>query len=90
MPDRAADFKRGIRPLDARLEYEQNLMHLLVAVIILRAESNDIDDVRPLIPALVIALETLNLKAIRHVPDCTSPPQQADGAEGQFACKAVE
>jgi len=36
---------------DANLQCEQNLMNLPIAVIILHAASNDIDDIRPLLPA---------------------------------------
>jgi predicted nuclease of predicted toxin-antitoxin system len=53
---------------DVKLQYEQNLSTLPVAVVILRAASNDIDDVRPLIPALLAALDSLQPRTITHVP----------------------
>ena len=37
---------------DANLQYEQNLVNLPIAVLILHALSNDIDDIRPLLPTL--------------------------------------
>ncbi len=53
---------------DAKLQYEQNLINLPVAVVILRAPSNDIEDLRPLIGALLAALQSLPPKTITHVP----------------------
>jgi predicted nuclease of predicted toxin-antitoxin system len=44
---------------DANLQYEQNLVNLPTAVIVLRATSNDIDDIRPLLPALLNVLTAL-------------------------------
>jgi hypothetical protein len=52
---------------DTKLQYEQNLTNLPIAVVILRAPSNDVDDVRPLIPALLGALAALPAKAITRV-----------------------
>ena len=49
---------------DANLQYEQNLVNLPVAVILLRAPSNDIHDIRPLLPALLMALKGLPPKQI--------------------------
>ncbi len=53
---------------DAKLQYEQNLVYLSIAVVVLRAASNDIDDLRPLIPALLHALIVLPPKAVTHIP----------------------
>jgi predicted nuclease of predicted toxin-antitoxin system len=53
---------------DANLQFEQNLVDLPVAVVILHASTNDIDDIRPLVPALLRALNTLPPKQITHVP----------------------
>lgn len=52
---------------DANVQYEQNLVNLPVAVVILHAISNDIDDIRPLIPALLLALTNLPPKQVTHV-----------------------
>ena len=52
---------------DAKLQYERNLTNLPIAVVILRAASNDIDDVRPLIPSLLAALISLRPKAITQI-----------------------
>jgi predicted nuclease of predicted toxin-antitoxin system len=64
----AADGFDVLVTKDAKLEYEQNLTNLPIAVVILRAASNDIDDLRPLIPALLIALKSLPSKAITRIP----------------------
>ena len=53
---------------DANLQYEQNLKNLPIAVVVLRAASNDMDDIRPLLPALLEALTHLPPKQVTHVP----------------------
>jgi hypothetical protein len=53
---------------DEGLEYELNLVQLPIAVIVLRARTNKIDDIRPLLPALLQALTSLPPKQITHVP----------------------
>jgi predicted nuclease of predicted toxin-antitoxin system len=53
---------------DANLQYEQNLVDLPVSVVVLRARSNDIEDLRPLIPDLLNALGSLLPRKITHVP----------------------
>lgn len=44
---------------DTKLRYEHNLDTLALAVVVLKATSNDIDDIRPLLPKLVLALNEL-------------------------------
>jgi hypothetical protein len=44
---------------DANLQYEQNLGELPISVVILRAPTNDIEDIRPLLPALLTILANL-------------------------------
>lgn len=53
---------------DGGLRYEQNLATLPVAVVAIRAASNDIEDIRPLIPALLDTLVSLHPRAVTHVP----------------------
>ena len=53
---------------DTKLEYEQNLTTLPIAIVILGADSNDIDDIRPVLPALLKVLNSLPPRAITHVP----------------------
>lgn len=52
---------------DANLQYEQNLVNLPIAVIVLRARSNDLDDICPLLPALLSVLSQLPPKQVTHV-----------------------
>ena len=53
---------------DANLEYQQNLVNLPLSVVVLRAPSNRIDEIRPLIPALQAALATLPPRQLTVVP----------------------
>lgn len=53
---------------DANLEYEQNLVNLPLAVVVLCAASNDIEDIRPLLPSLSNVLTKLPRKRITRVP----------------------
>jgi predicted nuclease of predicted toxin-antitoxin system len=53
---------------DAGVQYEQNLVNLPLAVVILHTPSNDIDDIRPLVPALLQAFTALLPTKITHVP----------------------
>jgi len=64
----AADGFDALLTKDAKLQYEQNLVNLPIAVVVLCASSNDIDDLRPLIPALLRALPALQPRTITHVP----------------------
>lgn len=53
---------------DENLRYQQNLANLPLAVVVLRAPSNRIDDLRPLVPALLTALAFLAPCQITEVP----------------------
>jgi hypothetical protein len=53
---------------DANLEYEQNLTNLPIAVVVIAAPSNDIDDIRPLLPRVLTALQGLPAKQVTRVP----------------------
>ena len=52
---------------DTKLQYQQNLSTLPISVVVLHADTNDIEDLRPLIPALLKTLEHLSAIAIVHV-----------------------
>jgi predicted nuclease of predicted toxin-antitoxin system len=52
---------------DESLEHERNLVDLPVAVVVLHAPSNKLDDIRPLLPALHRALSHLPPKQVTHV-----------------------
>lgn len=53
---------------DTKLQYEQNLTNLPLAVVILRAASNDIEDLRLLTPSVLCALNSLPPKSIARIP----------------------
>lgn len=52
---------------DAGLQYQQDLSSLPVAVIILNSRTNQIEDITPLIPALMQALATFRPKTVIRV-----------------------
>jgi len=53
--------------MDSGVPYQQNLAALPVAVVVLSAVSNDVDDLRPLIPKLLEALRTLVPKSVIRI-----------------------
>lgn len=53
---------------DANVQYEQNLINLPIAVVIIRSASNDIDYIRPLLPDLFQALTNLPPRQITRIP----------------------
>ena len=52
---------------DAGIEYEQNLTNLPIAVIVLPAHAKKIEDLIPLIPLLLMAMQSLQPKTLRKV-----------------------
>jgi hypothetical protein len=54
--------------MDDGVAYQQNAATLPVAVVILSASSNDIDDLLPLVPAILACLGGLKSKSIVRVP----------------------
>jgi hypothetical protein len=55
----AADGFDAVVTTDAGLEYQQNQHALPCSVVVLSAKSNRINDLRPLVPALLSALDLL-------------------------------
>jgi hypothetical protein len=53
--------------VDRKIPFEQNPATLPIAVLILHAPSNDIDDLAALIPAVLEALSTLAPREFTHV-----------------------
>ncbi len=53
--------------VDQGVEHQQNLTGLRIGVVIMVAASNDIDDLRPLVPAVLGALRTLQAGETRRV-----------------------
>jgi hypothetical protein len=54
--------------LDNGVQYQQNARTLPVAVVIVSAASSDIDDLRPLVPAVLDTLCNLRPRAVTRVP----------------------
>jgi hypothetical protein len=64
---RAAPEFDAFLTVDQGFEYQQNLLTLNLAVIIMAAKSNDVDDLRPLMPQVREALEKLSPGSIVRV-----------------------
>lgn len=45
--------------IDKSIRYQQNIVGRRISVLVLRAISNDLDDIRPLVPQAVAALESI-------------------------------
>jgi hypothetical protein len=52
---------------DQSLEFQQNLSSARLGVIFLDAPSHDIDVLRPLVPATLVAIEQIRAGEVRHV-----------------------
>lgn len=52
---------------DTNLPYQQDATNLPLAVVVLKAPSNRLDDIRPLVPALIDALKNLTPNAVTVV-----------------------
>jgi hypothetical protein len=53
---------------DNGVPYQQNLQTLAVALIVLSSPSNDIDDLRPLVPDILRRLQSLVPRTVVRVP----------------------
>lgn len=53
--------------VDANLRYQQNLTGISLRIIVLRAVSNDMSDLLPLVPATLDALSTLPVGGIAEI-----------------------
>ena len=53
--------------VDQGIEYQQNLSGLTISVVVMLAASNDVDDLRPLLPGVEQALADLRAGEIRRV-----------------------
>jgi hypothetical protein len=52
---------------DQNLEHQQNLRQFDLAVVVLVAITNDIDDLKPLMPAANEAIKTISPREIRYI-----------------------
>ncbi|MEM6784069.1 MAG: DUF5615 family PIN-like protein [Bacteroidota bacterium] len=53
--------------LDRGIEYQQDLTALSIRIVIVRAVSNKLDGLLPLVPSIQVALERLDPGALAHV-----------------------
>ena len=53
--------------VDRNLEYQQNFTGVSIAVVVIHVQSNDIDVLRPLMPAVVDAMFKAKPGAVTHV-----------------------
>ena len=62
----AAGFDVFLTP-DRNLEYQQNLSQVTLGVVVLRARTNRIEDLLPLVPHLLDVLPTMRPGMLAHV-----------------------
>jgi len=53
--------------VDQGIEYQQNLSGLIISVVVMLAASNDVDDLRPLLPSVEQALTNMRAGEISRV-----------------------
>ena len=53
--------------VDRNLSFQQNLPSFAISVIVLRAHSNRLSDLRPLVPALLASIQTAKPGAVMYV-----------------------
>lgn len=63
----AADGFEAFVTTDQKIEHQQNLQKLPLAVVILHAASNDLDDLEPLVPQSLGTLHQVKAKSLFHV-----------------------
>ncbi len=63
----AAEGFEALITSDQEIEYQQNFAALPCAVFVLFADSNGLDDLKPLVPNLLRALASTRSKKIVHV-----------------------
>lgn len=52
---------------DSGVEYEQNLPNLPIAIVVIRAKTNKIDDIRPILTEILASLASLRPKTLTRV-----------------------
>jgi len=53
--------------VDKNLKHQQNIANRRIAILVVRAASNDIDDIRPHLPEMLTALHSLRAGQIAEV-----------------------
>jgi hypothetical protein len=54
--------------IDKGIPFEQNLQHLPIAVLLVRAKSNKLNDLLAIVPDVLVALNHLRPNAVTYVP----------------------
>jgi hypothetical protein len=62
----AAGFEVLVTP-DRQLEHQQNISRAGLAVVVVRARANRIEDIAPLVPQLLEILPTVRMGTVTHV-----------------------
>jgi len=62
----AAGFDAFVTP-DRKLEYQQHMPRVGLAVVVLRAHTNRLEDIAPLVPALLDVLPEVRIGTVTHV-----------------------
>ncbi|MGH7669144.1 MAG: hypothetical protein ACRENQ_06580 [Gemmatimonadaceae bacterium] len=70
--------------VDRGIEFQQSVARLAVCVVALRAMSNDIDDLRPLMPQVEVVLRHLSPGSIIRIPANPRRVQEEVRAEYDF------
>lgn len=53
--------------VDRNMEYQQNFSGVALAVLVIHARSNDVEVLRPLMPAVLAAISAIKPGAVTHV-----------------------
>ena len=63
----AADGFDAVLTKDTGMPYEQNTQALACSIVVLEAPTNELDDIRPLVPAILERLKTLSPRTFARV-----------------------
>jgi predicted nuclease of predicted toxin-antitoxin system len=63
----AADGFDAVLTKDTGMPYEQNTQALPCSIVVLEAPTNELDDIRPLVPAILERLKTLSPRTFARV-----------------------
>ena len=62
----AAGFEVFVTP-DRKLEYQQNIPQVGLAIVVVRAHTNRIEDIAPLVPQLLEVLPAVRIGTVTHI-----------------------
>jgi hypothetical protein len=64
----AAEAFDALITLDSHIQYQQNQQQLPIAIVVLLALSNDMDDLLPLVPPLLASLPLIQPRTVTLIP----------------------